>query len=76
MKVDINSRYAVVNDWLIDKNVRKIVVPSPRNLRGLSSEERTLALEKDLCEWNTYFFSESIKDSTSDEELFSYLEEK
>lgn len=63
--------------WLANwQDCQKIVNQSPRNLRGPPSEPRTLVLEKDLCEWNTYFFSDSIIASTSDEELFSYLEVK
>ena len=73
MKVRINSRYTVVNGWLVDHNSRKIINPSFRNLIRLSLKDRNCIRDEELCNWNEVLASENLIVPTSDAELFELL---
>lgn len=63
----------VINGWLVDKNANKVMKPSCRNLRDLSSKHRTRILDQEHCDWETLFSSDSLIVPRADEELFNHL---
>ena len=76
MSVHINSRYTVVNGWLVDIIAKKVVKPSSRSLRKLSPNLKGVILDQKLWAWEDFFSSENLIVPFADPSLFNLLQVK